>query len=198
VSGEHTGSLIKIKFMMPIPKQTEPGTFLGDCIRLYEDMIAKIKECKKEMLHEEERIQACFEIASSYKERLNALVRGHEFANECDEIFFFKKVKPLFHSEVEFYTYCYHIVLFKTKEIEADKYELESFYKRQLQRNEKMRKEFPAFYAYVQEGHTHADAQWFTRHSNTLDCSLYDSLMGRYLALEKFEDHLKRVMKREL
>lgn len=43
------------------------------------------------------------------------------FTKIADEIFFFKNVKPLFQAEVEFYTYCYHIALVKTREIEADK-----------------------------------------------------------------------------
>jgi len=107
-------------------------------------------------------------------------------------------VKPLFTVNVKFYTYYYHLILFKTKEIEADKIELESFYKRQLQRKEKLRKEHPEFYEYVQEQHAYANAQWFTRHTSSKDSSLFDALMGRWLAIEKFEDHLKGVMKREL
>ncbi len=183
---------------MTIPKLTEPRTFLKGCMQLYEAMLTEVDVCKQEKLCEEERIQGCFEIAGSYKERINEAVRNFNFGNQDDEVLFFKKVKPLFTAEVEFYTYLYHIVLFKTKEIEADKHELGAFYKRQLLKKEKLRKENPAFYDYVQNEGTYADFQWFTRRAQSRDSSLFDSLMGRYLAIEKFEEHLKAVMLKEL
>jgi hypothetical protein len=183
---------------MSMPKQTETGTFLSKCIQLYDEMLAEIKACKKEKSNEEERIQTCFEIAGNYKEKINEAVRNHDFMNSTDEIYFFRNVKPLFHAEVEFYTYCYHITLFKTKELEADKKELENFYNRQLVKKEKLRKEHPVFCEYVEEGKTYADMQWFTRRLNSRESSLFDKLMGKYLAIEKFEDYLKGVMKREL
>lgn len=181
--------------MMILPKQTEAGTFLGDCHQLYEEMLREIN-LRKQNLQEEKCIQRCFEIAGAYKDKVVAKVRDHKFTNLCDEIYFFKHVKPLFHAEVEFYTYCYHIVLFKTKEMEVDKGELRSFYNRQLQRRDKLRKEFPAFYTYVEEGQTYADQQWFTRHSSSKEASLFDSVMGRYMAIAKFEVYLKEVMRK--
>lgn len=183
---------------MTMPKQTEAGTFLSKCIQHYDEMLDEIKACKKEKINEEERIQTCFEIAGNYNEKLKEAVRNHDFEKSADEIYFFKHVKPLFLAEVEFYTYCYHIVLFKTKEIEADKKELENFYKRQLVKKEKLRKEHPVFFEYVKEKKTYADLQWFTRSINSRDSSLFDNLMGKYLAIEKFEDYLKRVMIKEL
>lgn len=183
--------------MFQIPAKTEQGVFLSKCIDLYEEMHEEVKNCKKKKAQEEDRVQACFEIAGCYKEKISAFVRNHEFEKVEDEVLFFKQIKPLFYAEVEFYTYCYHIILFRTKEIEADKDELKSFYKRQLLRREKLKKENPAFYEYVQGRNTYADAQWFTRHSGSRDSSLYDALMGKYLATEKFEDYLRAMMLKE-
>lgn len=184
--------------MITKPKQPEAGTFLANCIQFYDEMLDEIKACKKENINEEERIQNCFEISGNYKEKINEAVRNHDFTCSAEEIYFFKHVKPLFQAELEFYTYCYHIVLFKTKEIEADKKELENFYNRQLVKKEKLRKEHPVFCEYVEEAKTYVDQQWFTRRLNSRDSSLFDNLMGKYLAIEKFEDYLKGVMKREL
>lgn len=183
---------------MTMLKQPETGTFLSNCIQLYDEMLESIKACSKENTTEEERIQTCFEIAGSYKEQINDAVRNHHFTDSADEIFFFKQVKPLFQAEVEFYTYCYHIVLFKTKELEADKKELELFYKRQLVKREKLRKDHPVFYDYVENGKTSADLQWFTRGIKSKDSSMFDHLMGKYLAIEKFELYLKGIMSKEL
>lgn len=184
--------------MITPPKQTDTGTFLSNCIQLYENMLLAIKACKNERKDEEERIQTCFEIATAYKEKINEAVREYSFTRKSDEIFFFKSVKPLFQAEVEFYTYCYYITVFKTKEMETDKQELQDFYKRQLLRKEKLRKEHPVFCEYVQEKKTHADRYWFTRSINNKDSSLYDGLMSRFLGIEKFADYLKEVMQREL
>ncbi|TWI85845.1 RteC protein [Lacibacter cauensis] len=183
--------------MLQIPAKTEQGVFLRNCIDLYEEMHREIKNCKNKNVQEDELVQACFEIAGLYKEKMIAAVRNHTFERVEDEILFFKQIKPLFHAEVEFYTYCYHIILFKTVELEADKNELRNFYKRQLQRKEKLKKENPVFYEYVQERNTYADAEWFTRHNNSRDSSLFDALMGKYLALEKFEDYLRTIMATE-
>lgn len=181
-----------------MPKRSESGTFLGDCIQLYDDMLAEIKVCKKKQSNEEERILTCFEIVENYKDKVNEAVRNHDFKNSADEIYFFKNVKPLFHAEAEFYTYCYHNILFKTKELNADKQELRDFYQRQLAKKEKMRKEHPVFCEYVQEKKTYADMQWFTRGIKNSDSSLFDNLMGKYLAIEKFEVYLMGIMNREL
>ena len=183
--------------MFQIPAKTEKSNFLTNCIELYEQMHEEITACKKGKVQEEERVQACFEIAGLYKEKMIAAVRNHTFESVEDEILFFKQIKPLFHAEVELYTYCYHIILFKTVEVEEDKNELKSFYQRQLLRKEKLKKENPVFYEYVQERNTYADAEWFTRHNNSRDSSLYDALMGKYLAIEKFEDYLRAMVLKE-
>lgn len=179
---------------MTMPKQTERSAFLCDCIQLYEQMIAEINNKKNGITDEEERIQLCFEIAANYREKIKEAVRNYQFTSQEDEIFFFKKVKPLFTSEAEYYTYCYHIVLFKTKSMDGDANELKEFYNRQLQRKEKFRREFLVFYNYVQDESTYADKHWFTRHSHSRDSSLFDGLMGRYLAIEKFETYIKGVI----
>jgi len=184
--------------MIATPKQNNVRPFLNACIALYEEMIAEIKVCKQKILPEEEQIQSCFEIAGAYKEQLNMCVRNYHFPDKSDEVFFFKKIKPLFNAEVEFYTYLYHIALFKTKDIDADKIELASFYKRQLQKKDKLKKEFPDFFKYVESDASNADLQWFTRKNQTDCSSLFDLLMGRYMAIEKFELYLKDRMNREL
>jgi hypothetical protein len=180
--------------MLTIPKQTGESTFLCSCIQLYEQMMAEIKSIKGSIANEEERIQLCFEVASNYKEKIKESVRSYQFSNQADEIFFFKKVKPLFNAEAEYYTYRYHTVLFKTKDPDADANELSDFYKRQLLRKEKFKREFQVFYEYITNEATYADKQWFTRHSHSRDSSLFDGLMGRYLAIEKFETYVRGII----
>jgi hypothetical protein len=159
-------------------------------------MRQELKQCKKNGLGEEEQIQTCFEIAGEYREMICKAVRCFAFTGKAEEIFFFKQVKPLFTAEVEFYTYVYHLALFRTKKMEQDPRELLAFYKRQLLRKDKLRKENPEFFDYTRDGSTDRDEKWFTRQVPKGDSSIYDTLMGRYLAVEKFERYINDLITR--
>ncbi|NCU06077.1 MAG: hypothetical protein GXC73_19110 [Chitinophagaceae bacterium] len=182
--------------MIALPKPVAVSQLLNASLSLVEEMHASIKSIKKKNLSEEDCIQLCFEAATNCKEQVIALVRTYHFRTLDEEIFFFKKIKPVISAEVEYYTYRYHVVLFKTQEAENYEAELKSFYKRQLLRKEKFKNEFEDFCKYVTEDSTYADKEWFTRHSQSKDSSLFDGLMGRYLAIEKFEMYIKGLMSR--
>jgi hypothetical protein len=141
---------------------------------------------------EEEFAQRCFEIAATYKEKINLSVRTVQFGNECDEISFFKHIKPLFTAEVEFYTYLYHIALIKSKQVEHEAPFLFAYYERQLLRIDKFRLENLNFCDYVESGETHLDRAWFTRRFQCKDGSLFDGLMGKYISNVKLKEYLNK------
>ncbi len=180
---------------MTIPKQSEACTFLKGCIQLYEEMLAVIEQCKQEKTNEAERIQGCFEIAIDYKAKLMTDVRAYTFEKTTDEVCFFKKIKPLFSAEVEYYTYCYHVLLFRSNYIEPDQTEWEHFMMRQLQRMGKFKKEHQEFYLYVTAQRTDNDLIWFTRDGEGSDKSLCDGLMGTYLALKRYIEFIQMTLK---
>jgi len=157
-------------------------------------MLDELKCCRQNNLNTEIELQHCFDVANEYKEKLLAEVDGFEFESIAEEIFFFKKVKPLFCAEITYFTYCYHANYFTKLNQDCNAGETELFYHRQLQRMEKFMGANNEFYQYVIKGRTDRDACWFTR---CRDChrsgieernkSSHDNLMGTYLAIKKFE-----------
>jgi hypothetical protein len=177
--------------MITIPTLTETSPFLGECLDHYEQLLAAIHDCMQRQTSEEVKIQDCFEVAGAYREKIVQLVRSYTFSDRREEIFFFKHVKPLFTAKLEFYTYRYQLILFQTKEIEKDQDELRRFYERQLFRKAKLKKDHPGFYDYVAHERTDADEKWFTRSPGNKETSMYDVLMGKYLAILQFEEFMR-------
>jgi hypothetical protein len=163
-------------------------------MQLYEELLYEIKQLKHKKMSQEDLFQHCFEVACNYKDALNRRVRIYEFGSSEDEIFYFKKIKPLFNAEIEYYVFCYHVVLFKTSNLENDKEELEAYYKRQLNRMDRFRKDNKEFYNYVVAESSCADKAWFTRHNGDEENSLFDRLMGTYLAIQKFEIYISELI----
>lgn len=163
-------------------------------IQLYGEMITDIWLCRKKELERINEIECCFQIAENYRMKLLELVSSYEFDCTDEEIFFFKKLKPMFNAEIEYCGLCNYAELFKRGIKNTDLPELERFYRKELQRMEKFGSENPIFFNYVKEGKTEKDTEWFTREGrNTAKpevksrtSSLYDKLMGTWLALEKY------------
>lgn len=171
-----------------VPENT--GSFLIRCIQLYEQMLNDIKLCGRKSLDKQTEIQCCFEIATNYIGRLSADIKDYVFESLKDEIFFFKKIKPLFTVEAEFYTYQYHAELFKNNVEDDCQQELEIFYQRQLQRMTKFSRDHSVFYAYMQEEKTCNDATWFTRKPGERTICSHDKLITTYGAIKKYEEYV--------
>jgi hypothetical protein len=168
-------------------------------IQHYGQMLTDIWLCRQKQLEKIEEVECCFQIAEKYRVRLIEMVSAYEFECTDEEIYFFKKVKPQFTAEIEYLGLCNYVELFKTGVKDDDTSELEKFYKKELQRIEKFGHENPVFYQYVKERKADMDKEWFTREERnhekpelkTRSSSLYDHLMGSYLALEKYTAFIK-------
>jgi hypothetical protein len=172
-----------------VPEHT--GSFLVNCIQFYGEMLNDIKLCKRKGFDKQAEIQCCFEIATNYLGRLSADIKEYVFESRTDEIFFFKKIKPLFTVEAEFFTYQYHAELFKSNVEEDCQQELELFYNRQLQRMTKFSRDYPAFYAYMQEERTENDHLWFIRSDDQRTNCSHDKLLATYGAIKRYEQYVQ-------
>jgi hypothetical protein len=181
--------------MATIQVPENSGSFLLRCIQFYDEMLNDIKLCKRKGLEKQAEIQCCFEISTNYIGRLSNDVKSYEFENIKDEIFFFKKLKPLFTAEAEFYTYQYHAELFKSTVEDKCPMEMELFYRRQLQRMTKFSREHPVFYNYVQEEKNCNDASWFTRDPEDRSRSSHDKLVSTYWAIKRYEEFVETELK---
>jgi RteC protein len=174
--------------------------------QLYNEMQADISRVE---LPELKRVECCFRIATDYWCRLKELIRDQDFAGYDKEIDFFKNVKPLFTSEIEFYTLVYQAMLFQP---ENDPCELTIFWKNELRRLQKFKESKEEFVRYFKSGSVCMDQQYFLRENNDLSnavfCKIYgqdrkyttshDCLVAALLAQEMYHEYVKEKLKRLL
>ncbi len=181
--------------MATIQVPSTSGSFLIRSIRFYEDLLNDIKLCRRKGMNEQEELESCFEMATNYITQLAKDVSGYQFGSPTDEILFFKTIKPLFTAEAEYFTYCYHAVMFKDSVSEQGRTELEVFYRRQLQRRNKFSRENLAFYEYMIAGSTVNDHCWFKRLEVDPFRCLFDKQLATYVAIQKYELFIQEALK---
>jgi hypothetical protein len=172
--------------------------------KLYQSMLQDIDLCKQKQLHIVDEIECCFQICNEYWTVLRERVAKYEFSNREDEIEFFKKTKPLFTSEVEYFSLLSYAEL--TRSEMADPVELQRFWNKEALRLEKFINKSWIIYDYYKNGNKYHDEQYFIRAnsnlSNFLESKAYqdddktatshDYLIARIMALEKYHDYVKR------
>jgi hypothetical protein len=114
---------------------------------------------------ESKKVEACFKSSLECWGKVRKEVKRHDFDNTADEIRFFKEVKPLFTSYIEYYTYCYHALLFMPA---GDLPELKRFWKWEMRKIERFREKNREFCEYIRQGDTYKDNEYFLRSSNTI------------------------------
>ncbi|MBC7904824.1 MAG: RteC domain-containing protein [Gemmatimonadaceae bacterium] len=120
-------------------------------------------------------IEQSFAKAVRYWCEIKKWVSTYSFRNETDEIRFFKYIKPLFISVIEYNTQRYHALLFRPP---ADSRHLIPYWDHELQRLELFYRQNNDFYQYYTSGKVDRDNLYFVRAkadiSNTLPLRPYD------------------------
>lgn len=151
-----------------------------------------------------QELDCCFQICTSYWAIVKDRVASCDFETINEEIYFFKKIKPLFTSEIEYYGFVSFAEI--TKEKEADPVELQRFWSNETLRMEKFIKANQDFYEYYKSGKSDKDAIFFTRENSDLSNFLkakpydletnattsHDYLVSGILALEKYQNYLQK------
>ncbi|HEY4061096.1 MAG TPA: hypothetical protein VGM30_04310 [Puia sp.] len=78
----------------------------------YHQLLAAIASHRVTGSTEMEQVEACFKSSLEYWGKVRQRVKERSFATPEEEIHFFKVIKPLFASRIEYYTWCYHTLLF--------------------------------------------------------------------------------------
>ncbi len=120
--------------------------------QLYQSMVQDCEYCRKKQLDVIRELECCFQICTRYWAILRERVAGYEFDSTDDEIFFFKNIKPLFTSEIEYFGFVSFAELSKGKE--TDIRELQKFWYNESLRLEKFIKVNEDFYGYYKSGRT--------------------------------------------
>ncbi len=115
---------------------------------------------------EMEMIEACFKSSLDSWGKVCKQVKATGFRDDKEEIRFFREVKPVFASFIEYYTYRYHAVLFSpVNDIE----EMKRFWRWEEKKMQRFFDNHKEFCAYIREGATHRDAEYFLRASGEPD-----------------------------
>lgn len=158
-------------------------------LHLYELMQTDIALCKRKQLDELKEIECCFHIAERYWAMLLYDLLQYEFKNKAEEIRFFKKIKPLFTSESEYYSLRYHAELFREESATADQ---RFFLRREMRRLERFTRENLDFCQRYKNDCTEKDDEWFVRTCREERAAAsHDQLAATLLALERYHEFLK-------
>jgi hypothetical protein len=163
---------------------------------LYKDLQASLQACQQQAV-QQRVVECCFLASEKSSLQLKDLITTHLFGSVEEEIFFFRKIKPAFTSEVEYYSLLYHAELFKPTGNPA---EVREFWLREKKRMEKFIEKYKDFYLYYTQGDTDKDGQYFLRSAGDPDASgegnlpdperesttSYDELVASILALERY------------
>ena len=172
---------------------------------LYASLEASIAACNNHPGTPLEIIECCFQAANQYWSLMKNRLNGYVFPSQEEEIFFFRHIKPLFTSAIEYYGLLAHAQLFKDHV--ADEVECGRFLDRELKRLDKLTQTNHAFFEYYTTGATANDTLWFVRANNDggnfvhakpydLDgesTTRYDYLISSFLALEKYGVYLRGI-----
>ncbi len=131
-------------------------------MQLYAQMQEEIGQLEALSKNEIARLEGCFSIALVYLEKIKERSAAYVFRYEKDEIHFFKNIKPLFISAIEYYTLLYQAVIFKPNEKEQQL----AYWLQQLKRIDRFNNRHREFCQYYMSGLTHRDKFYFTRAGN--------------------------------
>lgn len=171
-------------------------------MRQYEAMRKDIDHFEKTGLDEDNKIERCYQVCVHHWRQLQHALAVYRFESEEEEIDFFKNIKPLFVSEIEYQHLMYHAQLFKPL-YEHD--ELYRFWLRESLRLEKFTEAHTEFYNYYKNKETRLDSFYFLRanieSTDILQTSIipldkdtstsHDHLLSRLVALEKYDAYVK-------
>jgi hypothetical protein len=158
---------------------------------LYESMQREIETCKKSDPDQKAVIECCFNIGLKYWSEIQMGIEKENFDSTRDEIDYYKTVKPLFKSQIEYYNLVYQSELLRPKE----RSELKEFWIKEQQRLTKFIHENQEFYLYHKSGSTRLDEEYFLSSGFTDDqgSSLYyDNFIALILALERYMTYIQQ------
>jgi hypothetical protein len=154
-----------------------------DWMILYNSMISEMNDCLSRIQDLRAAIECCFNVGQSYSAQVQKMLEDYKFPSDKDEIDFYKSVKPLFKSQIEYYNMVYHAELFKPM---TNPVEMKEFWVKEHQKLDRFILDNTEFYTYYKKGATNLDEQYFLSPDQSV---YYDDLIAELLALERYDQH---------
>lgn len=160
---------------------------------LYESMQREIETCKKSGREIKPEIECCFNIGLKYWTEIQMGIDTVDFDSTREEIEYYKTVKPLFKSQIEYYNLVYQAELLRP----AERSELKEFWIKEQQRLTKFIRENQDFYTYYKSGSTQLDEEYFLSTNFTDDQGnslYYDNFIALILAFERYMVYIQKAI----
>jgi hypothetical protein len=159
--------------------------------KLYESMLKEMDSCRKLRPHSMAEIECSFNLAQKYWEQIQAKIEEPGFLSVRDEIEFYKSVKPMFKSQIEYCNLLYQSEIFKPKENPG---EMKEFWIREQHKLNRFIRDNEDFYVYHKSGATDRDEKIFLsgRPEDEDGKAIYpDDLIATLLALERYSQYVQ-------
>jgi hypothetical protein len=165
----------------------------------YIKMQEELNELERDFKNEILMIENCFSIAVFYWNEIKKHLDSYLFKHECEEIIFFKNIKPLFISAIEYYTLYYQALLFKPCN---DEKELTAYWLQQLKRVEIFYNRNSRFYNYYISGQTCRDRLYFKHppnaELNNKATAAHGEIAARILGYQKYQHYVEKELEQLL
>jgi RteC protein len=153
---------------------------------LYESMSREMETCGELKPHLMAEIECRFNIAQRHWSQVQLKLENHVFLSKLDEIEFYKRIKPLFKSQIEYYNLVYQAEILKPADLPGEM--KESWIKEQF-KLDKFIQDNMGFITYYKSGATTWDEEYFLLPAldNENGNTIYpDELITTLFALEKY------------
>jgi len=174
---------------------------------LYEEMISLVKGLLRKDLPDLEVAESCYRITFSYWEEMKKKCHEMKFADQQEEIEFFRCIKPKFTSQIEYYIFLYEALLAEPKNTTGSStQDIIGFWEGEPKRYQRFYDKNSEFIQYYESGKRHLDKQYFIQ-TNKIpgltstvrvydmdSClySLYGQLLTTWLANKMYHEYVER------
>jgi hypothetical protein len=179
----------------PYPTEGTSSPVLAELGLFYGQMVEQIRACKNKEKNELQRHQLLMEIARSYSERLQQKMKGYRFRDLPEQVLYYRHIKPLFLSELQYHAYRYEAAVFLRDCTDSEL--RRRFMHEQHQRFEAFANQQSCFNHFIQSNDKALEKEWFTspdgkEHSDGTAATKGELLMATWMALQRFHVYIHR------
>lgn len=161
------------------------------CDDLYRQLSDELDKIKAKVNGPLQQTELSFQVVNWYYLKVVEISAQYRFPTIEEEIHFYRNVRPMFTSELNYYRMLYHAQLFMYAE--KDPVRIQEFWSRESLRLEKFIQENLPFYQYFQSGRTDQDKTYFTLHhqpDKCVDTTKFDPLVSQLLSLQRYHAYV--------
>jgi hypothetical protein len=169
------------------------------CGRLYKKIIQQLAYYESTATDEKKWIEWGFGITTKAWLSIQEKIEGYQFADQQEEIGFYKTLKPKFVALMDFFTLLYRSVLFQPEDTPGKK----EYWKRELTACKNFLSKHKSFCRYYEQGNTAMDLVYFVQQNNQQALifgvnenkgpiiSSYSHLLARIISMKKYQRYIQ-------